>query len=109
MLPRSLKAALVAAVLTLISPTLAHATVVYVKGIAQGKATLRAQPATGGTVRTLLRNWSFGAFDWSADGRWIVTMSGPLNGKQKLVLIDMTSGATRTIARGFFSGASFSP
>jgi Tol biopolymer transport system component len=148
MLPRSLKAALVAAVLTLISPALAHATVVYVKGInkpavyvanddgtgvrrlavgdnphispdgqtvtyvtgiAQGRARLRAQPTAGGPVRTLLSNWSFGVFDWSADGRWIVTMSGPLNGKQKLVLIDMTSGATRTIARGFFSGASFSP
>jgi Tol biopolymer transport system component len=148
MLSRALKTALVAAVLTLTLPVLAHATVVYVKGInkpavyvanddgsgatrlavgdnprvspdgrtvvyvtgiAQGKATLRAQPAAGGPVRTLLRNWSFGVFDWSADGRWIVTMSGPLNGKQKLVLIDMTSGTARTIARGFFSGASFSP
>lgn len=148
MLPRFLRAALVAAVLTLISPALAHATVAYVKGIskptvyvaaddgsgarrlavgdnphvspdgqtivyvtgiAQGRARLRTQPAAGGPVRTLLGNWSFGVFDWSDDGRWIITMSGPLNGKQKLVLIDMTTGTTRTIARGFFSGGSFSP
>jgi Tol biopolymer transport system component len=148
MLPRFLRAALVAAVLALVSPALAHATVAYVKGInkpavyvanddgsgarrlavgdnphvspdgqtivyvtgiAQGTARLRAQPAAGGPVRTLLSNWSFGVFDWSDDGRWIITMGGRLNGKQKLVLIDMTTGTSRTIARGFFSGGSFSP
>jgi Tol biopolymer transport system component len=48
-------------------------------------------------------------FAWSPDSRYIVAQTGPLNGKQKLVLIDRTSGSVRTVARGFFSGASFSP
>jgi Tol biopolymer transport system component len=57
----------------------------------------------------LLKPWRYGVFAWSADGRYIAAQSGPLNGKQRLVLIDRTSGTSRTVARGFFSGASFSP
>ena len=140
--------ALAAAVLTLAGPALAHATLVYQKGVnktavyvAQDDGSgakrlasgalphvspdgqtvayvaningdnpeLREIPAAGGIARVLLSPWRYGVFAWSPDSRYIAAQTGPLNGKQRLVLIDRTSGTTRTVARGFFSGASFSP
>jgi len=139
---------LLAAILSLAAPALAHATLVYQKGVnktaiyaAQDDGSgarklasgalphvspdgqtvayvtnidgdnpeLREIPVAGGAPRVLLTPWRFGIFDWSPDSRYIVAQSGRLNGKQKLVLIDRTTGTSRTVARGFFSGASFSP
>jgi len=139
---------LIAAVLTLAAPGLAHATLVYQKGVnktaiyvaqddgsgakrlASGalphvspdgqtvayvaningdKPELRELPAARGLPRVLLSPWRYGIFDWSPDSRYIAAQTGPLNGKQKLVLIDRTTGTVRTVATGFFSGASFSP
>ena len=139
---------LTAAILTLAAPGLAHATLVYQKGVnktaiyvaqddgsgakrlASGalphvsrdgqtvayvaningdKPELREIPAAGGLPRVLLSPWRYGIFDWSPDSRYIAAQTGPLNGKQKLVLIDRTTGTVRTVATGFFSGASFSP
>jgi len=48
-------------------------------------------------------------FDWSPDGRTIVTVTGPELGPKRLALIDVATGAQRTLARGAFGGASFSP
>jgi Tol biopolymer transport system component len=83
--------------------------VVFVANAAAGSPELREIPAAGGKSKLLLKPWRFGAFAWSPDGRYIAAQSGPLNGKQKLVLIDRASGATRTVAAGYFSGTSFSP
>jgi len=83
------------------------ATVIY--ATAGAHAELRAIPAIGGTPRTLLMHWQYGAFAWSPDGRWVVAQAGPLTGAQRLVLIDLTTGARRTLARGSFAGASFAP
>ena len=58
---------------------------------------------------TIMTRWRYGVFAWSANSRYIAAQGGPLNGKQKLVLIDLTAGTSRTVATGFFSGASFSP
>ncbi len=83
--------------------------VVYVANGTQDNPELREIPAAGGTSKQLLKPLRYGAFAWSHDGRYIAAQSGPLNGKQKLVLIDRTTGTSRTIATGYFSGASFSP
>jgi Tol biopolymer transport system component len=84
-------------------------TVAYIANIDGDNPELREIPAAGGLPRVLLKPWRYGVFAWSPDGRYIAAQSGPLNGKQKLVLIDRTTGTTRTVAPGFFSGASFSP
>jgi dipeptidyl aminopeptidase/acylaminoacyl peptidase len=84
-------------------------TVVYVSGGDGENPELRELPVAGGAPRVLLRPYRFGVFAWSADGRYIAAQSGPLNGKQRIVLIDRTTGLHRTIATGYFSGASFSP
>jgi hypothetical protein len=46
---------------------------------------------------------------WSADLSTIAALKGPELGRRKLVLIDVLTGAQRVVARGFFSGFSFSP
>jgi len=70
---------------------------------------LRVMPAAGGPARTVLRNWRYGPFAWSADSRWIATQAGPEVGRQRLVLVDVATGTVRTVTGGYFSGASFSP
>jgi Tol biopolymer transport system component len=69
---------------------------------------LREIPAAGGASKPLLarERWIFA---WSPDSRYIAAQAGPLNGAQKLVLIDRATGTSRTLARGAFYGASFSP
>jgi Tol biopolymer transport system component len=84
-------------------------TVAYVANINGDKPELREIPAAGGIARVLMSPWRYGVFAWSPDSRYIAAQTGPLNGKQRLVLIDRTAGTSRTVARGFFSGASFSP
>jgi len=70
---------------------------------------LQVMAATGGAPRTVLTGWRFGPFAWSPDSRYIATVGGPEIGQQRLVLIEVATGAVRTIARGYFYGASFSP
>ncbi len=48
-------------------------------------------------------------FAWSPDSASIAAVLGPELGAKRLVLIDVVTGAQRTIARGFFSGVSFAP
>jgi Tol biopolymer transport system component len=67
-------------------------------------------PATGGPRTVLLDPaWRSDTQAWSPDSRYVAAVTGPEIGTQRLVLIDLTSGTTRTIARGQFYGASFSP
>jgi Tol biopolymer transport system component len=70
---------------------------------------LQAVPAGGGGPRTLLRDWQQGVFAWSPDSRTVAAVAGRGQRPQRLVLIDVATGTTRTVARGFFSAASFSP
>lgn len=68
-------------------------------------------PVDGGTPpRRVLGNWreTF-VFAWSPDSATIAAVRGPELGVKILVLIDLASGAQRTIARGFFSAVSFAP
>jgi Tol biopolymer transport system component len=48
-------------------------------------------------------------FAWSSDSASIAAVLGPELGPKRLVVIDVVSGAQRTIAHGFFNGVSFSP
>jgi Tol biopolymer transport system component len=81
--------------------------VIYAVGLAN--PTLKIIPTGGGTPRTLLRRWRGGPFAWSPDGKTIATTTGPEIGGQTLVLVDVATAAQRTIASGYFNGASFSP
>lgn len=74
-----------------------------------GDSTLRVIPAAGGPPRDLVPHLQYGAFAWSSDGRWIAATSGPEVGRRRLVLVDVATGTRRTLARGSFTGASFSP
>jgi dipeptidyl aminopeptidase/acylaminoacyl peptidase len=67
-------------------------------------------PAAGGTPRKLSANWREPyVFAFSPDSSTIATVVGPEVGKQELVLIELASGTTRKVAKGYFSGVSFSP
>ncbi|HET6570182.1 MAG TPA: hypothetical protein VFG58_01680 [Solirubrobacterales bacterium] len=58
----------------------------------------------------LAKNWRNPyVFAWSPDSKSLVAVLGPELGAQRLVLIDTEDGSQRTIARGFFNGASFDP
>jgi Tol biopolymer transport system component len=72
---------------------------------------LMVVPADGSaSPRRLLANWSQSwIFDWSPDSGTIATVRGPELGAKRLVLIDVASGAQRTVAMGYFSGVSFAP
>jgi Tol biopolymer transport system component len=78
----------------------------------QGKqpSGLMVAPAAGGAPKLLAANWQDPyTFAWSPDSTTVAVLLGPEVGKQRLTTIDVASGAQRTIARGFFSGVSFSP
>jgi Tol biopolymer transport system component len=71
---------------------------------------LRLAPAAGGPARTLMVGWRESSLlAWSPDSQKILALRGPEIGKRKLVLIDVATGKQRVIARGYFSGFSFSP
>ena len=83
--------------------------VIYVAGADGDDPQLDEIPVAGGEPKRLLSHVIYGAFAWSPDGRYVAQTSGPLNGKSRLNLIDRTTGASRAVATGYFSGASFSP
>lgn len=71
---------------------------------------LMVVPAKGGAARSLTSGWRDPyAFAWSPDSGMIAAVVGPEVGKDRLVSIDVQDGSQRTIAKGYFSGFSFSP
>jgi Tol biopolymer transport system component len=83
--------------------------VIYVANFSDAQPELREIPAAGGDSKLLLKPYQFGSFAWSADGRWVAVESYRLNRTPNLVLIDRSTGTSRTIASGTFFGATFSP
>jgi Tol biopolymer transport system component len=67
-------------------------------------------PASSGTPRILAGGWQDPqSFAWSPNSGSVAAVLGPEIGKDRLVLIDVGDGSQQTIARGYFSGVSFSP
>lgn len=86
-------------------------TVVFFR-FGQGKqpSGLMVAPTAGGAPKLLAANWQDPfTFAWSSDSSTVAVLLGSEVGKQHLTLVDVASGAQRTIARGFFSGVSFAP
>lgn len=60
--------------------------------------------------RRLIAGWrEIYVFDWSPDSTTIAAVRGPEIHSRELVAFDVAGGAERTVARGYFSGVSFSP
>jgi hypothetical protein len=72
------------------------------------RPTLRLIPTAGGDSRRLL-NPVWYSYVWSPDSRTIAAVSGKEVGRKTLVLVDVATGALRTVAHGQFSGFGFSP
>lgn len=72
---------------------------------------LMLAPANGSApVSRLVSGWREPfVFAWSPDSASIAAVLGPEIGPKRLVLLDVVTGAQRTIAHGFFSGVSFAP
>jgi Tol biopolymer transport system component len=84
--------------------------VFYRAGKGSQPAGLMVAAATSGTPKKLVSGWqnSF-VFAWSSDSSTIALLRGPEVGKQRLITVDLASGAQHTIDRGYFSGVSFAP
>lgn len=66
--------------------------------------------APGGPARKLIGgSYNTAVFAWSPDSKTVALTVGPEIGRQRLVAVDVESGARRTVTRGYFSSASFSP
>jgi Tol biopolymer transport system component len=63
----------------------------------------------GGAPQQLVDRWAFGILSWSPDSTHLVANAGGFRHQQRLRLVDVAAGTARTIARGFFTNASFSP
>lgn len=68
-------------------------------------------PADGSAApRRLATGWRDSyVFAWSPSSEYVATVLGPEVGADRLVLIDVATGVSRTIATGYFNGVSFSP
>lgn len=87
-----------------------HTVAFYRIGKGNQPSELMVAAASGGTAKKLASGWQDPfVFAWSPDSTTIAVLLGPEVGKQRLTTIDVASGAQHTIARGFFSGVSFSP
>lgn len=66
--------------------------------------------AAAGAPKVLATDWQNPfLFAWSPDSTTIAVLLGPEVGKQRLTTIDVATGTQHTLARGYFSGVSFSP
>ena len=93
-----------------ISPDGANVVFETVYGAVGTRPQLVMVPAAGGARRVLLDPaWRSDTQAWSPDSRYLAAVTGPEIGTQRLVLVDITDGSIRTVARGAFYGVSFSP
>jgi Tol biopolymer transport system component len=82
---------------------------VFFQTSGKNRTDLMRVPAAGGTPTAVVRGVQYGVQVVSPNGGWVAITTGPLNGAQKLTLLNVATGATRTVATGYFYGASFSP
>ena len=84
-------------------------TVAYVANLISSHPRVVTIPAAGGTPTTVADHWSYGTVTWSPDSHWLLATQGNGRGRDRLRLVDATSGVGRIVAKGYFSGFSFSP
>jgi Tol biopolymer transport system component len=84
-------------------------TVVYERETKQG-AEMRLYSVSAKKGERLLNPWteSF-VFAWSPDSSLVAAVTGPLNGPQTLLVINVETMKRTKIATGYFNGVSFSP
>jgi Tol biopolymer transport system component len=84
-------------------------TVVYERETKQG-AEMRLYSVAAKKGERLLNPWteSF-VFAWSPDSSMVAAVTGPLNGPQTLLVINVETMKRTKIATGYFNGVSFSP
>jgi Tol biopolymer transport system component len=84
-------------------------TVVYERETKQG-AEMRLYSVSAKKGERLLNPWteSF-VFAWSPDSSLVAAVTGPLNGQQTLLVINVETMKRTKIATGYFNGVSFSP
>jgi Tol biopolymer transport system component len=84
--------------------------VFFRSGRGQQPSKLMVASTAGGTPSGIALNWRDPfVFDWSPDSTTVAVVLGPELGKQRLTTISLANGVQRVIARGYFSGVSFSP
>lgn len=83
--------------------------VAYVSHPYTSSPEVRVVPVAGGPPVQVVDRWAYGILNWSPDGTHLVANAGGLRGKQRLRLVDMATATARTVARGYFTNASFSP
>jgi Tol biopolymer transport system component len=82
--------------------------VAFITGQRSGR--LKVMPVAGGTPRTVATKvWNYDAVQWSPDGTKLSVTTGPELGPYALKLVDLATGAARTLKKGWFYGISFSP
>ena len=74
------------------------------------KASLKVKPAAGGPTRTLATNvWNYDAVQWAPDGSMLSVTTGKELGPYSLRLIEVATGSSRYLSKGYFYGVSFAP
>jgi Tol biopolymer transport system component len=91
----------------LISPD--GASVLFSSLPAKGNPALDLVPTAGGPITTLAANANISETAWSPDSKTIALSVGEPPAAERLLLIDLATKATRTVATGSFQGVSFSP
>jgi WD40-like Beta Propeller Repeat len=91
----------------LISPD--GASVLFSSLPAKGNPALDLVPTAGGAITTLAANANIAETAWSPDSKTIAVSVGEPPAAEQLLLIDLATKATRTVATGSFQGVSFSP
>jgi Tol biopolymer transport system component len=76
---------------------------------AKGNPALDLVSTAGGPIATLAANANISQTAWSPDSKTIVVGVGEPPAAEQLLLIDVATKTTRTIATGSFQGVSFSP
>lgn len=93
-----------------ISPDGLTVAYLHVQSAPSYRPDLMVVPVSGGSTRRLMAGFrDVSTFAWSPDSSTIAAVRGPELGPKRLVLVDVASGAQDVVARGFFSGVSFSP
>jgi Tol biopolymer transport system component len=91
----------------LISPD--GASVLFSSLPAKGNPALEEVPTAGGPITTLAANANITETAWSPDSKTVVVSVGEPPAAERLLLIDLATKTTRSIATGSFQGVSFSP